>query len=90
METLKQKGAEGVFWLEEGCVIDRQRVLFFTTQGESNVFVREAELKNLELRIQECTTAKTEQENTLKDLLQQRSKLQNERRKRIKGSAKWR
>jgi chromosome segregation protein len=43
-------------WIEEGALIDRHQVLFFISQGENNVFLREAELKSLETELQESET----------------------------------
>lgn len=74
-----QSGQKGAFWMEEGGVLDKQKVLFFTTQGENNVFVREAELKTLSKRIQEDEAKKTKLENKFKELGNLRSKLQQER-----------
>lgn len=73
------EASKGTFWLEEGYVYDNQRVLFYTTPGAHNVFVREAELKLLEAKIQEGETARLEADAKLKVDLNTRSKLFNER-----------
>lgn len=66
-------------WVEEGALIDRHRVIFYTTQSEKNVFMREAELKYLDKRLGECESSKNEQEVIYKGLQTRKAQVQNER-----------
>lgn len=66
-------------WVEEGALIDRHRVIFYTTQSEKSVFMREAELKFLDKRLGECENSKSEQEGILKGLQTRKAYVQNER-----------
>lgn len=66
-------------WLHEGVLLDRRGVVFFSSQGEHNVFLREAELKTLEKRLQEVAQAKIQLETILQALHQKRNDIQQER-----------
>lgn len=66
-------------WLHEGILLDRQKVIFFSSQGEHNVFLREAELKALEKRLHEVEQQKAQIELILQALHQRRNHLQQER-----------
>ena len=66
-------------WSSDGVFIDRFHVLFYTTQSENNVFLREAELKVLEKKLQEIETVRQELDSKLKALQGQRSSVQAER-----------
>ena len=66
-------------WVEEGGFLDGHQVVFYTTPGEQNVFVREAELKALDKKIKEYEATKADQENVLKAFHHRRTQLQNER-----------
>ncbi len=69
----------GDVWLEEGILIDRNRVMFSTAQGENNVFLREAELKSLAKKLEEKEQQRLSIEGRLKSLQQRRSQIQTER-----------
>lgn len=61
-------------WSEEGLYIDSHGVLFDTTQGEGNVFLREAEIKSLQQdreRLEKENTALQDKQNHLESALQQ-------------------
>lgn len=66
-------------WSEEGCYIDRSRVVFYTTQSENNVFLREAELKTLEKKLEQLEAQKVAKEALLKNLQGQKAHIQTER-----------
>lgn len=66
-------------WTQDGVFVDKRNVLFYTVQSENNVFLREAELKALEKKLQEKETGKLEKERLLKDWQQKRSHIQTER-----------
>lgn len=76
--TLKNK--EGVeICVEEGYFIDRRYVVFFASQGENNVFLREAELKMLASKLKSAEENKQQLDNFLKVLHQKKNHLQQER-----------
>lgn len=66
-------------WLDQGTYIDRRSVVYYVSQGENNVFLREAELKILDKKIQEFDSEKQKLENHLKSIQQKRTQMQNER-----------
>lgn len=66
-------------WLSPGVFVDRHSVVFYSTQGENNVFLREAELKALDKKLQEKGIEKEKMETCLRSLQQKRSQIQNER-----------
>jgi chromosome segregation protein len=66
-------------WLPEGAFVDRRSVVYYFSQGENNVFLREAELKILEKKIQESELEKQKLENILATIQQKRMQMQNER-----------
>lgn len=74
-----QKGTGLEFWTEDGAFVDRNQVIFYVTQGENNVFMREAEIKNLEQRLAVCDESRIKLDNLLKTLQQKRTHIQNER-----------
>lgn len=78
MEAMKANHGVEV-WLPDGAYIDRRSVVFYSSQGENNVFLREAELKVLDKKIQETELEKQKLESILKAILQKRTQIQNER-----------
>lgn len=66
-------------WIEDGSYLDRHRVFFSFSQGENNVFLREAELKSLEKKVEDKRKERNFEEIKLKDLQERRTLLQNER-----------
>lgn len=66
-------------WLNDGAFIDRRSVIFYSSQGENNVFMREAELKALDKKLQEIEREKQKLENVLKAIQQKRLQIQTER-----------
>lgn len=73
----KASGSE--VWVEDGAFIDRNQVVFYTTQSENNVFLREAELKELEKKLKKSESARTELESRLKNLQQRKAQVYAER-----------
>lgn len=73
----KETGVE--LWSQEGAFIDRFQVVFYVTQGENNVFAREAELKNLEKKLREVEVTRLELDTALKAQQQKRVSIQSER-----------
>lgn len=67
------------FVTAEGLQIDMRHVVFSSTQGEQNAFLREAELKELEERVAEGDKAFVEQDAALKKLQETRHQLQQQR-----------
>jgi len=66
-------------WISNGSFIDRHRVFFSVSQGENNVFLREAELKNLEKKVEDKEKERVELENSLKRIQEACVKLQMEK-----------
>lgn len=66
-------------WMEEGAYIDKNRVFFSVSQGENNVFLREAELKTLDKYVEQKEIEKNTIDNRLKALQEKRAHLQLER-----------
>lgn len=66
-------------WAEDGAFVDRHGVVFYTTQTENNVFLREAEIKTLDKKLKESEAARVTIEEQLKKLQEQRTQLQTER-----------
>lgn len=66
-------------WLGDGIFIDRRSVVFYSAQGENNIFLREAELKDLEKKIHEGEAEKQKLETIIRAIQQKRSQLQQER-----------
>lgn len=77
-EFSKDNPGHGV-WIADGSFIDQHQVFFSVSQGESSVFLREAELKNLEKKGEERSTERDEVESKLKKLQENKSLLQLER-----------
>lgn len=66
-------------WIADGSSIDRRGVFFSLSQGENNVFLREAELKELTQRVEEKNREHEETNSKLKRASEQRAHLQTER-----------
>lgn len=83
-------GAE--IWLdvgaEEGALLDGRQVFFFYSPGESNVFVREAEIKALEQRLQELDALCIKHEGQVQNLQKERSRKLAERAEQDKALRK--
>lgn len=78
--VLEAQEARGTsIWTKEGFYIDSQGVLFHTTAGENNAFLREAELKSLEDRLVALETAFQESAQALSALHNKRTELEKER-----------
>lgn len=63
-----QNGKEGDFWIRDGAYVDRNQVIFYMAQAENNIFMREAELKDLEAILQIKEENKLKLEQTLQTL----------------------
>lgn len=73
----KQPGS--TIWTNEGFFVDSKHVLFFATQGENNVFMREAELKTLQKKLEALEVSRQHVESLLNGLQGQQDKLQSEK-----------
>lgn len=78
METIKN-GSGIEIWMAEGAFVDRRSVIFYASQGENNVFLREAELKALDKKLHKSEEEKKVLEGILKTLQQKCHHLQAER-----------
>lgn len=63
----------------DGMMIDRRGVVFYASQGENNVFMREAELKALETKLFSMESEKVQLENILRTIQQKKNAIQTER-----------
>ena len=63
----------------DGLFIDQHQVLFYTTQGENNIFLREAELKALDKKLKQIDAERSKIEQALKALLDKKTAIENER-----------
>lgn len=71
-----QRGAQaGDIVTRDGLLIDRRGVLFYATQGESNTFLREAEIKALRTSITDLKRDSEEREARMKALRDKRVQL---------------
>lgn len=77
-KRLDGKGEQEI-WIADGAFMDRRAVLFFAPQSEQNVFVREAELKQLDGKLKELEQGRISQDNLLKELQKQKSTIYTER-----------
>lgn len=74
-----QKGGGIEILTTEGMLIDRRSVVFYATQGENNVFMREAEIKSIEKKLVDCEKEKQQVELGLQAIQQRKNLLQTER-----------
>lgn len=65
-------------WTDDGALIDHHRVIFYPTQGEANIFLREAELHRLEKEISEKEKIVLRFERNHKDLNERKAALKFE------------
>jgi chromosome segregation protein len=77
-KRLDGKGEQEI-WIGDGAFMDRRAVLFFAPQSEQNVFVREAELKQLDSKLKELDEARISQDNLLKELQKRKNTIYAER-----------
>lgn len=77
--TLAQAHPQSEIWVEDGAYLDRRQVLFYSSQGENNVFVREAELKVLETALVELEKRKEALSLELNTLQERRTVIQSRR-----------
>lgn len=77
--SLIQEGAVHQFVSQDGMVIDLHNVLFSSSLGEQNVFLREAELKDLHSKLELIEQQYREQEAAINALVQQRATIHQER-----------
>ncbi|MEC7839711.1 MAG: chromosome segregation protein SMC [Chlamydiota bacterium] len=74
------QGSLGVStWIKDGGYLDSRGVLFYASQGENNVFVREAEIKALEKKIKELQAKKIELDEQITTLQERRAVVQSKR-----------
>lgn len=66
-------------WLDEGALVDGRQVFFFYAPGESNAFLREAEIKTLDQRLQELDLQCSKLTETIQNLQKERSRKLAER-----------
>ncbi len=70
--------AQGVeVWTQEGAYIDQRGVIFYSVEGDNNIFIREAELNTLEKKIRENEVSQTVLEESLNTFSQRRNEIQN-------------
>ncbi len=72
-------GYQGEVWLSEGALVDQRQVFFYYAPSESHAFVREAELKSLEQRLQELDGLCLSAESAIQQLQKERSRKLTER-----------
>jgi len=72
-ELMKTEEGNSIWIEDEKAFIDSKQVIFYTSQGENNVFVREAELKALEARIEELHSLKEESDEKISCLMEERA-----------------
>lgn len=87
IQMLKQHPGSDI-WLEEGCLIDRHHVAYHQTHGENNVFMREAEIKELEAKLVQSEQLRTQTEESLTLAQQKKSQVHAERVELDKGIRK--
>lgn len=63
----------------DGLLMDIRQVFFNTAKSENNIFVREAELKALDNRLDDLENARKQLESILKTLQQKKNEIQNQR-----------
>ena len=68
-------GAE--VWTEAGLYVDRRRVVYAPSEGENNVFLREAELKTLGKKLSATEATRAGLEEDLKSTLNYRGEIQS-------------
>lgn len=68
-----------IAWTSDGLFIDSRRVLFYSTQGENNVFMREAELKTLQKKLETLEETRQKNEEILKACQQLQEKIHSEK-----------
>lgn len=66
-------------WIGDGAFVDAKSVVFSTSQGESNAFLREAEIKQLDKKLERLEKEKEQIERVLNAIQQKREILQGER-----------
>lgn len=64
---------------KDGIVVDAMGVVFFVSQGENNVFMREAELKTIQKKLDLLEKTRQELESNMKELQLQQEKIQSEK-----------
>ncbi len=77
--NLVKQAAEIEVCLRDGALIDRRSVIFYATQGENNVFLREAELKALDKKLHESEAERAQIDHVFRTIQQKRNYLQAER-----------
>lgn len=76
---------QAAIWVADGAFFDDRSVLFFSHQGEQNVFTREAELKKLEKDLVESEKTREQLASELALCIKQRSSLEMEQAVLDKG-----
>ncbi|MBS4169836.1 chromosome segregation protein SMC [Neochlamydia sp. AcF95] len=84
-EELSENFPGASIWIIDGSYIDRHRVFFSLSQGENNVFLREAELKVLHKSVEEKELQIDDLQARLKKLKERQTQLQLERNELDKG-----
>lgn len=78
IESVKNNTGVDV-WIGEGVFVDRRSVVFYASQGENNVFLREAEMKVLEKKIRDGEQEKVQLEKVVAVIQKNRHQLMSER-----------
>lgn len=78
IDSLFDESFEGEIWYKDGLFVDRKGVYFYGIQAKNNAFLREAEIKALELEVQTFQIKKQDQENKIALLQQTKAQLHAE------------
>jgi chromosome segregation protein len=72
------RNTQGVeVWTQEGAYVDQRGVIFYSVEGDNNIFIREAELNTLEKKIHEKEVSQSVLEESINALSQKRTEIQN-------------
>lgn len=78
-ESFKKNKEFCSIWINDGGFLDTNNVLFYTSQGENNVFSRKVELTSLEQDIQVLSKKKEELDEKILSLQEKRTIIQSKR-----------
>ncbi|MEI8366057.1 MAG: chromosome segregation protein SMC [Parachlamydiaceae bacterium] len=78
MESVKNHAGIDV-WIGDGILVDRRSVVFYASQGENNVFMREAEIKTVDKKVRDNELKMSQLEKILEVIQKNRQQLIGER-----------
>lgn len=84
-QVLVKNHHDVIVWAKEGLFIDSRKVIFNVAAGENNAFLREAELKDIEIKNNSLEEQYQKCLSEVKTLQQQRGELEQERSVRDKA-----